>query len=883
MTARWLAIAAALFVPTLATPLDEPKPYLDPTQPADARAADLVARMTVEEKIGQLGNDAPAIERLGVPAYEWWNEALHGVARAGAATVFPQAIGLAASFDLPLMREVAVAISDEARAKHHEAARRGERKRYQGLTFWSPNINIFRDPRWGRGQETYGEDPFLTARMGIEFVKGLQGDDPRYLKLVATAKHFAVHSGPEADRHTFDVSPSERDLHETYLPAFKALVQEGRVESVMGAYNRLYGQSASASTFLLEDTLRRDWGFRGYVVSDCDSIADIWKTHKIVPTAEEAAALGVKRGCDLDCGDTYKALAGALEKKLLTEADLDVALRRLFAARIRLGLFDPPETVPYAQIPYRVNQSEENGRLSRRMAQASLVLLKNQGLLPLSRDLKTIAVIGPNADEVMTLLGNYYGTPAAPVTVLQGLRKAAGPNTRIVYARGADLVQGRQDPRALPLVDSSALRPAADSTEKGLRGEYFKGKDLQGEPVLTRLDPTVGFRWDRRSPTSDLVARGEVPAERALGDDGFSVRWTGQLLAPVSGRYELSVTADDGVRLSVDGRRVIDEWTTTSRARAASAKLDLKAGQAYDLRLEYFEDIRDSEVRLAWKMPGTKAPLPEALDAARAADVVVFVGGLTGDVEGEEMKVSYPGFAGGDRTDLGLPRSQQDLLRAVQKTGKPIVLVLMAGSALGVEWAQQNVGAILMAWYPGQAGGAAVADVLFGDVSPSGRLPVTFYKSVAQLPPFADYDMKERTYRYFTGAPLYPFGHGLSYTRFEYAGLQVPPGPVGAGDAVEVSLDVRNTGPRDGHEVVQLYTRAVAPGPGAPLKELRGFERVFLKAGESKRVAFRLTPSTDLARYDVAAKKFAVAPGEYELQLAASSADVRLIGKVSVK
>jgi len=837
----------------------------------------------VDEKIGQLMNDAPAIERLGVPAYEWWNEALHGVARAGAATVFPQAIGLAASFDAPLMHEVAVAISDEARAKHHEAARRGERKRYQGLTFWSPNINIFRDPRWGRGQETYGEDPYLTARMGIEFVKGLQGDDPRYLKLVATAKHFAVHSGPEADRHQFDVSPSERDLHETYLPAFKALVQEGRVESVMGAYNRLFGQSASASTFLLGDTLRRDWGFKGYVVSDCDAIADIWKTHKIVPTAEEASALGVTRGCDLDCGETYKALKGALEKKLLTEKDLDVALLRLFTARIRLGLFDPPEKVPYAQIPYAVNQSQEHDALSRRMAQASLVLLKNDGLLPLAKDLKTIAVIGPNADEVMTLLGNYYGTPSAPVTVLQGLRNAAGPNTRVVYARGADLVQGRQDPRALPLIDSSALRPSAGAREKGLRGEYFKGKDLQGEPVLTRVDPTVGFRWDRRSPTSDLVARGEVPAERALGDDAFSVRWTGQLVPPVSGSYELSVTADDGVRLAVDGKRLIDQWTTTSRARAASAKVKLTAGRAYDIRLEYFEDIRDAEVRLAWKLPGTKAPLPEALDAARAADVVVFVAGLTGDVEGEEMKVSYPGFAGGDRTDLALPRSQEDLLRAVQKTGKPIVLVLMAGSALGVEWAQQNVPSILMAWYPGQEGGTAVADVLFGDVSPSGRLPVTFYKSVAQLPPFADYTMANRTYRYFTGAPLWPFGHGLSYTRFEYANLQVPAAPVAAGDPVEVSLDVRNTGSRDGHEVVQLYVRAAAPGAGAPLKELRGFERVFLKAGESKRIAFKLTPSADFARYDAAKKGFAVAPGEYELQLAASSADVRLTGRLQVK
>ncbi|HET9315715.1 MAG TPA: glycoside hydrolase family 3 C-terminal domain-containing protein, partial [Vicinamibacteria bacterium] len=731
-----------------------------------ARAADLVSRLTPDEKIAQLMNDAPAIPRLGVPAYEWWNECLHGVARAGAATVFPQAIGLAATFDRPLMREVATAISDEARAKHHEFERRGERRRYQGLTFWSPNINIFRDPRWGRGQETYGEDPYLTSRMGVEFVRGLQGDDPRYLKLVATAKHFAVHSGPEADRHSFDARPTERDLQETYLPAFEALVREAKVVSVMGAYNRVNGESASASVRLLQDILRKQWGFEGYVVSDCGAIDDIYKTHKITPTAEGAAALGVKQGCDLECGSTYKALRAALDQGLVKEADLDVALKRLFTARLRLGMFDPPERVRYAQIPFSANESKEHDKLARRAAQASIVLLKNDGLLPLDKSkARTIALVGPNADEIMTLLGNYYGTPARPVTLLAGIRNAVGEGTKVVYARGADLVEGRQDPRAVPAIASDSLSPAAGADERGLRGEYFKGRELAGPPVLTRIDPVVAFRWDRASPTSTLVASGEMRADEALGDDDFSVRWSGQLRPTVTGRHEITVTGDDGFRLFVAGKQVIDEWTTTPRARAVSAAVDLVAGKPVDVRLEYFEAIRDAEIRLGWKLPGAREPFAEAVAAARAADVVVFAGGLTGDVEGEEMKVSYPGFAGGDRTDLALPAPQEKLLRAVHATGKPVVLVLMTGSAIAVSWAQQNLKAIVLAWYPGQQGGNAIADVLFGDANPSGRLPVTFYRSVDQLPPFADYGMANRTYRYFAGDPLYPFGHGLSYTR----------------------------------------------------------------------------------------------------------------------
>ncbi len=876
-----LIASAGLVWPVAA---QEPAPsYLNPDLGFESRARDLVSRMTVEEKVSQLTNQAAAIPRLGVPAYEWWNECLHGVARAGVATVFPQAIGLAATFDEPLLHEMAKVIADEARAKHHQFVRQGKRGRYQGLTFWSPNINIFRDPRWGRGQETYGEDPYLTGRLGVAFVKGLQGDDPRYYEVIATAKHFAVHSGPEPDRHHFDARPTERDLHETYLPAFRVLVQEGKVASVMGAYNRVNGESASASQRLLQDILRKEWGFDGYVVSDCGSIDDIYMRHKLVPTAEEASALGVTKGCDLECGSAYRTLGKALQRGLLREEDLDVAVRRLMLARMKLGMFDPPERVPYAQVPYRVNDAPEHDRLARRVAQESIVLLKNGGILPLRKDLGAIAVVGPNADDLVTLLGNYNGTPSHPVTILAGIRNAVSPVTRVLHARGVDLVEGRQDPRAAEAIGPAFLRPAPGSSERGLTGAYFRGRDLQGEPVLTRLDPKVDFRWDRGAPTDEPVARGELPAERALEGDSFSIRWTGTLLPPVSGEYELTVTGNDGVRLFVDGRKVLEEWSETSVARAVSARVSLEAGRAHDLKLEYFEGTRDAEVRLGWKLPGTGTPFEEALNAARAADAVVFVGGLTAEVEGEEMKVSYPGFAGGDRTDIELPAVQKKMLEALHATGKPVVLVLTTGSALGVRWAQEKLPAIVLAWYPGQQGGNAVADVLFGDTNPAGRLPVTFYESVAQLPPFADYAMEGRTYRYFRGEALYPFGHGLSYTRFEYSGLQLSRTRLGAADRLEVSLDVKNTGPRDGDEVVQLYARDVETKRPAPIRELRGFERVGLKAGEQRKVRFTLVPGRDLARWDEARRAFAVEPGEFEIEVGASSRDLRQRARLSVE
>ncbi|WP_454832873.1 glycoside hydrolase family 3 C-terminal domain-containing protein [Pseudoxanthomonas wuyuanensis] len=857
--------------------------YLDTSRSFEERAADLVSRMTLEEKAAQMQNDAPAIERLGVPVYDWWNEALHGVARAGGATVFPQAIGMAATFNVPLMDEVSEAISDEARAKHHESVARGERGRYQGLTFWSPNINIFRDPRWGRGQETYGEDPYLTARMGLSFVRGLQGDDATYRKLDATAKHFAVHSGPEADRHHFDVHPSARDLWETYLPAFEVLVKEGQVASVMGAYNRVYGESASASQLLLRNILRRDWGFKGYVVSDCWAIRDIWENHKIVVTPEEAAALAVKNGTELNCGNTYAQwLPVAVRKGLLQEAEVDDAVTRLFVTRMRLGMFDPPEQVRWTKIPPSANQSPEHDALARKVAQQSIVLLKNDGVLPLSRQVKRVAVIGPTADDTMALLGNYYGTPAAPVTILQGIRQAL-PQAEVIYARGADLVEGRDDPSASPLIEPQYLRPTADSSERGLRGEYFRNRELSGAPTLVRVDPQIGFSWDRGSPTDNLMARGEVGPGQDIPADNFSVRWSGQLLPPVSGTYQLEAAANDGVRLYLDGKLLLDHWSDNERLRAHSASVELQAGRAYDLKLEYYDNERDAGVRLAWNLPGAKPPFEQALEAARQADAVIFVGGLTGDVEGEEMTVNYPGFAGGDRTDTRLPATQQKLLEALHATGKPVVLVLTTGSALAVDWAKQHLPAILVAWYPGQRGGNAVADVLFGDANPAGRLPVTFYKADEQLPAFDDYAMRGRTYRYFDGEPLYPFGHGLSYTRFAYSGLRLDRSSAGPKQQVRVSVKVKNTGQRAGDEVVQLYLHPLEPQRDRARRELRGFQRVTLQPGEEREVSFAFTPEADLRHYDEQRKAYAVDAGDYEVQLGASSADIRLRQRIKVR
>jgi beta-glucosidase len=786
------------------------------------RAADLVSQMTLEEKISQMVFDAPAIERLGVPQYNWWNECLHGVGRAGLATVFPQAIGLAATWNPDLVHEVATATSDEARAKHRHAAARGLREMYTGLTFWTPNVNIFRDPRWGRGQETYGEDPHLTARMGVAFVKGLQGDDPHYLKLVATPKHYAVHSGPELDRHHFDARVSERDLRETYLPAFEACVKEGRAASVMGAYNRVNGEPACASPTLLQRILRDEWGFDGYVVSDCEAIRDIYEHHRTVETAAEAAALAVQNGCDLNCGSTYPALLDAVEQGLISEDVIDRAVERLFTARFRLGLFDPPEQIPYARIPYAVIDAPEHRALALRAVRESIVLLKNEnGLLPLRKDLESIAVIGPNADALPALLGNYNGTPARAVTPLDGIRSKLSASTRITYARGCDLADGVPP---LAVIPCTYLRPKrAAAGETGLTGTYYDSPQFEGEPVLRRTDRIVDFVW-----------RDTTPLTGEWGDR-FAVRWEGFLVPPASGTYRLGVNGHSAYRLILDDE-VIGESESMHHPILRAREVELEASRLYRIRLDYVSRGLDPQVQLLWSPPGADDEAT-ALEAARKADVVVVVMGLSPTLEGEEMPVDVPGFAGGDRTDIRLPRPQEELLKKVHALGKPLVLVLLNGSALAVNWAAEHVRAIVEAWYPGQAGGDALADVLFGDYNPAGRLPVTFYTSVDDLPPFDDYRMEGRTYRYFQGEPLFPFGHGLSYTTFAFDNLRLDPARVERGGEVAVSVEVTNTGDRAGDEVVQLYTRQAA---ARPLKELKGFRRITLQPGERKTVTFFL-------------------------------------------
>ena len=744
----------------MAQAIEDAQPrYLDPTLPPATRAADLVARMTLAEKVSQMVSDAPGIAHLHVAPYNWWNEGLHGVGRAGVATVFPQAIGLAATWNPALLEEVATAVSTEARAKHHAAVRRGIHDIYTGLTYWSPNINLFRDPRWGRGQETYGEDPYLTAQMGVAFVRGLQGNDPRYLKVVATPKHFAVHSGPESTRHHFDARVDVRDMRDVYLFAFEAVVKEARAASIMGAYNRTNGEPCCASPTLLTRILRHEWGFDGYVVSDCGAIGDIYENHKVVATAQEAAALAVQSGCELNCGEVYPALLQAVAQGLIAEATIDQAVRRLFTARFRLGMFDPPERVPYAQIPPEVVDSPPHRALALQAAREAIVLLKNDGdLLPLARDIPAIAVIGPTADDLQVLLGNYHGTPAEAVTFLEGIRQKVAPETVVFHAPGCELAAGLP---ALQPIPTGFLRPLGGTAgETGLTGRYAAGSRGADVAPLERVDRALNFSWKNSTP---LTGR---------WGDHFSARWDGFLVPPVSGDYTLAVNGFSEYRLTLDGNLLLDHKMPHHPVLKRQS-VALEAGRHYPLRVEYANEGLDPQLQLLWAVPGAVDPGAQALEVARKADVVVLVLGLSPQLEGEEMPIDIDGFAGGDRTDITLPAPQERLLRSIHALGKPVVLVLAGGSALAVTWAAEHIAAIVQVWYPGQAGGTALADVLFGDCNPAGRLPVTFYKSVADLPPFDDYGLAGRTYRTFQGDALFPFGHGLSYTSFTYENLRV--------------------------------------------------------------------------------------------------------------
>ncbi|HMD95773.1 MAG TPA: glycoside hydrolase family 3 C-terminal domain-containing protein [Terriglobia bacterium] len=848
---RLLATVALLAgITCAALAQDAAKPaYLDPSLPAEQRAADLVRRMTLDEKASQLVNQARAIPRLNVAAYDWWSESLHGVAVNGT-TEFPEPIGLAATFDPAAIHEMAVAISTEGRIKHVQALRAGHSNIFEGLDFWAPNINIFRDPRWGRGQETYGEDPFLTARMGVAFVTGMQGDDPHYYRTISTPKHFAVHSGPEPARHSMDVVVSKHDELDTYLPAFRATVTEAKADSVMCAYNRINGQPACVNEFLLDDQLRGKWGFQGYVVSDCGAVIDIFKGHHFTASQPEASALSLKRGMDNECADffakvtdnhDYAPYLDAVKQGLLKESDIDVAVTRLMTARIKLGMFDPPEMVPYTKISESELDSPAHRALARKLANESMVLLKNDGVLPLKPDVKRIALIGPLADQTRVLLGNYNGIPTHSVSVLDGL-KAEFSTAQINFVPGTQFLrnEGRPVPAELLTTDG----------KPGVRAEYSTGNLMaKPTPLTSRVETSI-----------DLSAK-TLPPE-AVGKSPVGVRWTATLTPTETGDYKLGLQASGFARVSLDDKEFLTAWMPGA-VGSKLAKVRLEKGKPYALKVEYGQmGGGDPVARLIWT-PFDLTPSPEAVAAARDADVVVAVVGITSELEGEEMQVNEEGFKGGDRTSLDLPKPEEDLLKAVAAAGKPLVVVLMNGSALGVTWANEHANAILEAWYSGEEGGAAVAETLSGKNDPAGRLPVTFYKDVSQLPPFESYSMQGRTYRYFQGIPLYPFGYGLSYSTFAYRGLTLP-GTVQAGQPLPIDVTVTNTGNRSGDEVAELYL-SFPDVKGVPLRALRAFQRVHLEAGASEKLHFDLGPR-DLSMVTEAGDPV-IAQGEYTVSL----------------
>ena len=829
---------------------------------AELRARELVGRMTLEEKVSQMQNHAVAIPRLGIAAYDWWSEGLHGSARSGVSTLFPQAIGMAATWDAGLVHDEGDVVSTEARAKYEQALRDDVHSIYYGLDIWSPNINIFRDPRWGRGQETLGEDPYLTARLGVAFVRGLQGDDATYYRAIATPKHFAVHSGPESTRHTANVDPSEHDFEDTYLPAFRATVTEGKADSVMCAYNSLFGEPACANRRLLGETLRGAWGFRGYVTSDCWAVTDISDGHKFAPDPERAAVDALRAGTDTSCGPEFARLTKAVQDGLVKESEIDTAVTRLFTARMRLGMFDAAERVAYARTPVTELDSTAHRALALRAAEEAMVLLKNDGTLPLAGSVKTVAVVGPNAASLAAIEGNYNAIPSSPVMPLAGLEAGLGGGRRVLYAQGSPYVS-----ELGIVVPRTALHPAKGSSLEGLKAEYFNGLDLGGAPVLTRTDQQIDFDWTAAKPAPAVEMK------------RFGVRWTGALAVPAAGEYPFALQFEncypcqdrETVKVWIDGAMVGEKTTPVGENRPPDGvrfTVHADGPAEHAVRIEYTHDSQlfGAGLALSWR-PNIAAERARAVAVAKQADVVVAFVGLSPDLEGEEMPVKIEGFAGGDRTAIELPAVQQQMLEAVAAAGKPLVVVLMNGSAIASPWIAEHAAAVLEAWYPGEEGGTAIARTLTGENNPAGRLPVTFYAATAQLPAFTDYSMKARTYRYFAGKPLYAFGDGLSYTTFAYSGLKLATSSVRAGEPLTVEADVKSTGARAGDEVAEVYLEPPADGV-APRRALAGFARVHLAPGETRHLRFELSPR-DLSVVDAEGKR-AMRAGRYALVVGGS-------------
>lgn len=837
-------------------------PYLDTNLTPQQRAADLVHRMTLAEKVTQMQNNSAAVPRLNVPAYQWWSEALHGVINEGV-TEYPEPIGLAATFDAPGIHTMAAQIGVEGRIKHVQNLREGHTGIMGGLDFWAPNLNIFRDPRWGRGQETYGEDPFLTGRMGVAYVTGLQGDNPKYYLAIATPKHFDVHSGPEPTRHFADVDVSKHDEVDTYEPAFRAAIVEGKAGSIMCAYNAIKGQPACANQYFLQDQLRGKWGFQGYVVSDCDAVRDIAAEHHYRPTQAQGVAIAVVRGMDNECvtftsrfGEPVdKAYLDAVQQGYLPESALDTALIRLFTARIKLGMFDPPDMVPYTKIDEKELDSAEHRAHARKLANESMVLLKNDGLLPLKQGTKKIAVIGPLADQTRPLIGNYAGQPTHIVSILDGLH-AEFPNSTITFVPGTQFLRTDGTPVPNNLLTTPDGKP-------GLKADYNagmrRGRPAPGTsatPIASRIEPNIE------------LTDSNLPPEIA-GRKTFGVQWSGFLTPTESGDFLLGIRCEGFARLTADGKQVAVAFGGGGGTSAGVGRIHLEKGHKVALNISYGSTNGKRQAELIWARVN-KTPSPEAVAAAKNADVVIAVVGITSQLEGEEMPVSEPGFLGGDRTSIDLPQPEEELVEAVAATGKPLAVVLINGSALAVNWINQHANAILEAWYPGEEGGAAVAETLSGKNNPAGRLPVTFYTGVDQLPNFEYYGMANRTYRYFSGKPLYPFGYGLSYATFNYSDLTLPTHTVAAGQPLAADVTVTNTGKIAGDEVVQAYLK-FPPVKGAPRIALRGFQRIHLGPGASQKVHFDLK-NRDLGMVTQYGNPI-VAPGDYTISIGGGQPD----------
>jgi beta-glucosidase len=873
-TSSYLAIGATVLCGTLAIMPARAQqesasaaPYLNTALSPDVRARDLVGRMTLEEKASELVNQSRAIPRLKVPAYDWWSESLHGVAVNGT-TEYPEPIGLAATFDVAAIHTMATDIGIEGRVVHAQSLHDGGSSIFHGLDFWAPNVNIFRDPRWGRGQETYGEDPFLTGRMGVAFVTGMQGDDPNYYRVISTPKHFAVHSGPEPTRHFADVDVSRHDQLDTYEPAFRAAVVEGKAGSVMCAYNAINGQPACASQYLLQDLLRGSWGFQGYVVSDCGAVRDIFSGHHYRPTQAQSSAISLERGMDNECVDftsvvkddhDYKPYIEAIQQGYLSQTAMDTALVRLFTARIKLGMFDPPDNNPYAKIDEKELNSPEHRILARKLAEESIVLLKNDGTLPIKPGTRNILVVGSLADQTAVLLGNYNGTPTHTVSLLEGL-KAKFPNATITYIPGTQFLSNDGEPVPNNLLTTPDGKPGLQAEYAAWGGIDF-GPGVKPKPITSRVEQNIDL--SQQNPPAEIAGKKSV-----------GVQWTGSLTASTTGDYLIGLQADGFARVSVDGKMVALQYGSQG-VETHLGRVHLVKGEKVALDVQYRSaDDRKPTAKLIWSAVND-APSPEAVAAARKADLVIAAVGITSRLEGEEMPVSQPGFLGGDRTSIDLPQPEEDLVEAVAAAGKPLVVVLMNGSALGVNWIDKHANAVLEAWYPGEEGGAAVANTLAGENNPAGRLPVTFYKDVSQLPHFEDYSMDNRTYRYFTGKPLYPFGYGLSYTSFSYSALAVPEKSVNAGDPVIATVTVTNTGKVAGDEVAQLYLKFPSVA-GAPRVALRGFQRVHLEPGQSQQLHFELK-NRDLSMVTEQGQPI-IAGGDYTVSIGGGQPDTGAAG-----